>query len=248
MTGIADDGYYAASDISALVQVTNKVVYLEDGDVALLTHEYYKIFNNGVEVTRKTVISQIKADLLELGTFKNYMQKEIFEQPEVIGRCVEKNHIFHWSKEFGENINDVLILACGTSYHSGLVAKYWFESIARIRCNVEIASEYRYRDSIYSCDTLVITLSQSGETADTLAALQHAKANGMTKTLAICNVDESSIVRESQVKLLTHAGPEIGVASTKAFTTQLITLACVVMKVATDNGQMTYEESHEIVS
>ena len=252
LLGIGEDGHYAASDTAALLQVTRKVVYLEDGDVAELTLDGYRVtLADGTPVERPVNISSLSADAVELGKYRHYMQKEIFEQPQALANTLEPiaGAGAISPQIFGAEAVDVLkatrrvlILACGTSYHSGFTARYWLESVARIPCTVEIASEYRYRESVPDPDTLVVVISQSGETADTLAALKHAKGLGMTKTLAICNVPESAIVRESALRLITRAGPEIGVASTKAFTTQLAALALLALALAKINGRLSAEQ------
>jgi glutamine---fructose-6-phosphate transaminase (isomerizing) len=248
LLGVGEDGMYAASDTAALLQVTRRVVYLEDGDLAELRRDAYRIQrSDGTAVERAVHVSALSADAVELGQYRHYMQKEIFEQPQAIGNTLEM--IAGGSSVapqfFGAQAGDVLaathrvlVLACGTSYHAGLVARYWLESIAGLPCTVEIASEYRYRDSVPDPDTLVVVISQSGETADTLAALKHAKSLGMTKTLAICNVPESAIVREAALRFITRAGPEIGVASTKAFTTQLAALALLTLALAKVAGRL----------
>ena len=242
LLGLADDGTYAASDASALLQVTRRMVYLDNGDCAEITRAGHRIARvDGTSVDRPVIESQLSADAVELGTYDHYMQKEIFEQPDALANTLEMVGAARSLQPglFGavaENVlggaKQVLILACGTSWHAGLVARYWLESIAGIPCAVEIASEYRYRDSVPDPDTLVITISQSGETADTLAALQHAKRLGMGRTLAICNVPESSLVRETALRFITRAGPELGVASTKAFTTQLAALYLLTLVLA----------------
>ena len=248
LLGIGEDGHYAASDTAALLQVTRKVVYLEDGDVAELTLDAYRVtLLDGTPVERPVNISSLSADAVELGKYRHYMQKEIFEQPQALANTLEmiaggggiSPQLFGADAVgiFGAT-RRVLILACGTSYHAGLVARYWIESIAKLQCTVEIASEYRYRESVPDPDTLVVVISQSGETADTLAALKFAKSLGMTKTLAICNVPESAIVREAALRFVTRAGPEIGVASTKAFTTQLAALALLTLTLAKVNGRL----------
>ena len=248
LLGIGEDGHYAASDTAALLQVTRKVVYLEDGDVAELTLDGYRVtLLDGTPVERPVNISSLSADAVELGKYRHYMQKEIFEQPQALANTLEmiaggggiSPQLFGADAVgiFGAT-RRVLILACGTSYHAGLVARYWIESIAKLQCTVEIASEYRYRESVPDPDTLVVVISQSGETADTLAALKFAKSLGMTKTLAICNVPESAIVREAALRFVTRAGPEIGVASTKAFTTQLAALALLTLTLAKVNGRL----------
>ena len=248
LLGIGEDGMYAASDTAALLQVTRKVVYLEDGDLAELRSDGYRIVRgDGEPVERETAISSLSADAVELGQYRHYMQKEIFEQPQALANTLEiiagggsVNPLLFGADASGvlNGARQVLIIACGTSYHAGLVARYWLESVARIPCTVEIASEYRYRDSVPDPDTLVVVISQSGETADTLAALKHAKVQGMGRTLAICNVPESAIVRESRLRFITRAGPEIGVASTKAFTTQLAALALLTLALAKIAGRL----------
>ena len=252
LLGIGEDGHYAASDTAALLQVTRKVVYLEDGDVAELTLDGYRVtLTDGTPVERPVNISSLSADAVELGKYRHYMQKEIFEQPQALANTLEiiaggggiSPQIFGAEAvDVLKATRRVLILACGTSYHSGFTARYWLESVAKIPCTVEIASEYRYRESVPDADTLVVVISQSGETADTLAALKHAKSLGMTKTLAICNVPESAIVRESALRLITRAGPEIGVASTKAFTTQLAALALLALALAKVNDRLSAEQ------
>jgi glucosamine--fructose-6-phosphate aminotransferase (isomerizing) len=255
LLGIGEDGHYAASDTAALLQVTRKVVYLEDGDVAELTLDGYRItLADGTPVERPVNISSLSADAVELGKYRHYMQKEIFEQPQALGNTLEiiaggggiSPQLFGTDAVgiFGAT-RRVLILACGTSYHAGLVARYWIESVAKLQCTVEIASEYRYRESVPDPETLVVVISQSGETADTLAALKFAKGLGMTKTLAICNVPESAIVRETALRFVTRAGPEIGVASTKAFTTQLAALALLTLALAKVNGRLSEQAEAE---
>lgn len=242
LLGVSDTGNYAASDASALLQVTRNMVYLENGDIAELTASNVKITRlDGTPAERPIHVSQLSAAAVELGNYQHYMQKEIFEQPEALANTLE---IVGGSKTiqpgiFGAeadnllaDIDSILILACGTSSHSGYTARYWLEAIAGIPCNVEIASEYRYRTSVANPRQLIVAISQSGETADTLAALRHAKSLGQTKTLAICNVPESAIVRECVLRFITRAGPEIGVASTKAFTTQLAALFLLVLVAA----------------
>ena len=249
---------FLASDTSALLQVTRHVTYLEEGDVVQIGTDGYRIVDDqGQPAQRPIVESQLSADSIELGPYAHYMQKEIFEQPGAIANTLEMvtNASSLSAGLFGSDAEPIfartkqlLILACGTSYHSGLVAKYWIESIARIPVAVEIASEYRYRDSVEMADTLVITISQSGETADTLAALQHAKSLGMTDTLSICNVPESALIRASKLRFLTRAGPEIGVASTKAFTTQLAALFVLTLVLAKQRGILTTDRERELLT
>ena len=249
LLGFGEDGHYAASDVAALLQVTRRIAYLENGDCAELTLAGCRVTRlDGTPVERAIVESQLSADAVELGPYRHYMQKEIFEQPvalsntlEMLGtaRSIQPGLFGANTEDVLRDIDQVLIIACGTSYHAGLVARYWFESIAGIRCSVEVASEYRYRDSVPDPLTLVVTLSQSGETADTLAALEHAKSLGMTRTLCICNVPESSLVRGNSLRFITRAGPEIGVASTKAFTTQLAALYLLSLIVAKQRGKLS---------
>ena len=249
LLGLANDGNYAASDASALLQVTRRIVYLENGDCAELMRGSYRITRvDGTPVERLETESHLSADAVELGKYRHYMQKEIFEQPvalsntlEMLGaaRSIQPGLFGANTEEVLNDVRQVLIIACGTSYHAGLVARYWLEAIAGIPCNVEVASEYRYRESVPDPQTLVVTLSQSGETADTLAALDHAKSMGMKHTLCICNVPESSLVRENALRFITRAGPEIGVASTKAFTTQLAALYLLTLIFAKLRGRLS---------
>ncbi len=252
LLGVSETGNYAASDASALLQVTRNMVYLENGDIAELTAESVRITRlDGTPVERPVHVSQLSAAAVELGNYQHYMQKEIFEQPEALANTLE---IVGGSKSiqpgiFGAeaanllaDVDSILILACGTSSHSGFTARYWLEAIAGVPCNVEIASEYRYRTSVPNPRQLIVAISQSGETADTLAALRHAKSLGQNKTLAICNVPESAIVRECALRFITRAGPEIGVASTKAFTTQLAALFLLVLVMAKVRQQLSVEQ------
>ncbi len=252
LLGVSDQGNYAASDASALLQVTRNMVYLENGDIAELTVDGVRIMRlDGSPVERPVNVSQLSAAAVELGNYRHFMQKEIFEQPEALANTLE---IIGGSKSiqpgiFGAeavnllaDIDHILILACGTSSHSGFTARYWLEAIAGIPCTVEIASEYRYRTSVPNPRQLIVAISQSGETADTLAALRHAKALGQAKTLAICNVPESAIVRECALRFITRAGPEIGVASTKAFTTQLAALFVLTLVVAKVRNRLSAEQ------
>ncbi|MBP5985668.1 MAG: glutamine--fructose-6-phosphate transaminase (isomerizing) [Azonexus sp.] len=257
LLGVSDTGNYAASDASALLQVTRNMVYLENGDIAELTADSVKITRlDGAPVERPVHVSQLSAAAVELGTYRHYMQKEIFEQPEALANTLE---IVGGSKTiqpgiFGAeagnllaDVDHILILACGTSSHSGYTARYWLEAIAGVPCTVEIASEYRYRTSVANPRQLVVAISQSGETADTLAALRHAKELGQGKTLAICNVPESAIVRECALRFITRAGPEIGVASTKAFTTQLAALFLLTLVMAKVKGRLSPEQESAFI-
>ena len=242
LLGVGESEHFIASDMSALLQVTRNVVYLEEGDVVELNLADYHIFDlQGNSVQREVQISELDNDSVELGEYQHYMQKEIHEQPQALADTLESvcnsqslvPGIFGAeAKNIFPQVENILILACGTSNYAGQVARYWVEEIAGIPCSVEVASEYRYRVSVPNPKTLVVTISQSGETADTLAALNHAKATGHAFTLAICNVPESAIIRQSKLRFLTRAGPEIGVASTKAFTTQLAALFLLTLVLA----------------
>ncbi|MFA6970168.1 MAG: glutamine--fructose-6-phosphate transaminase (isomerizing) [Gallionella sp.] len=254
LMGIGIGENFIASDVSALLPVTNKVIYLEEGDVVEIERLSYRIYNAAGELVERPVqVSEISNESVSLGKYRHYMQKEIHEQPQAIADTLESvcNSQSIVSGIFGAeaaasfaDINSVLILACGTSYHAGLVARYWLEEIAGIQCTVEIASEYRYRTSVANSKALVVVLSQSGETADTQAALNHAKALGHIHTLAICNVPESALVRLCKLRFLTRAGPEIGVASTKAFTTQLVALFLLTLVLAKQRNRLTAEQEH----
>jgi glucosamine--fructose-6-phosphate aminotransferase (isomerizing) len=257
LLGLGDDENFAASDASALVQVTSRVMYLEEGDCAELERGRVRVLDaNGNEAQRPVHTSNLSAADVELGPYRHYMQKEIFEQPMAVANTLElvvnargiSPQLFGAEAEgLLREVESVLILACGTSYHAGLVARYWLESLAGIPCNVEIASEYRYRESVPNPKTLVVTISQSGETADTLAALHHARTLGQERTLTICNVPESALVRQSKLRFLTRAGPEIGVASTKAFTTQLAALVLLTMTLAKLRGRLTAEREAQLM-
>ncbi len=239
--GIGFGEYFIASDVAALLPVTHRFIFLEEGDIAELKIDRLVIYDSyGQTVERPIKESRLKSDATDKGEYRHYMLKEIYEQPNAIadtlaGRFiankVQDNAFGHNAAGIFDAIKSVQILACGTSYHSGLVAKYWFEKLARVPCQIDVASEFRYRMPVLAKDTLVVTISQSGETADTLAALLEAKRLGAHYSLSICNVPESSLVRESDLVLMTRAGPEIGVASTKAFTTQLVALMLLVMAI-----------------
>ncbi|HYG55456.1 MAG TPA: glutamine--fructose-6-phosphate transaminase (isomerizing) [Burkholderiales bacterium] len=258
LLGLGENENFAASDTSALLQVTRQMIYLEEGDCAEVTLKSVHIVDaQGHRVERPLFVSQLTADAIELGTYQHYMQKEIFEQPAALEATLEGvakaqslvPQIFGFSAiEVLESIDSVLILACGTSYHAGVVARYWLESIAGVPTNVEIASEYRYRDTVPNPRTLVIVISQSGETADTIAALHHAQRLGQKLSLAICNVPESSLVRHSSLKFLTRAGPEIGVASTKAFTAQLSALLLLAATLGKLRGRLSLEREIEMLA
>lgn len=252
--GIGIGEHFIASDVFALLAVTQKFIFLEDGDIADIHRDKITIYDADHRIVERTVsLTELNPEVTEKAGFRHFMLKEIFEQPSAIAETLEGRIIDGMVSEgsFGVDAGNVFnsiealqIVACGTSYHAGLIARYWAESIAGIPCNVEIASEYRYRKVIVSENTLFVTISQSGETADTLAALQLAKKLGYKKTLAICNVAESSLVRQSDLVFMTHAGPEIGVASTKAFTTQLVALLLLIIVIGRrhDMSDLTEKE------
>ncbi len=255
LLGVGTVEHFIASDVSALLPVTRKVVYLEEGDVVELARSGYQIFDaGGKRVERVVKISELSNESVQLGEYSHYMQKEIHEQPQALANTLESvcNSQSLVPGIFGAEaadtfagIDSVLILACGTSYHAGLVARFWLEEVAGIRCNVEVASEYRYRTSVPNPKSLVVVISQSGETADTQAALSHAKSLGHTHTLAICNVPESALVRLCRLRMLTRAGPEIGVASTKAFTTQLAALFLLTLVLAKQRGRLSSQQEQQ---
>ena len=246
--GVGQGETFLASDAMALAGVTDQIVYLEEGDVVDIQLGHYTVQDRHHQsVTREVKTVQAHSGAAELGPYRHYMQKEIFEQPRAIADTLEGVEGIT-PELFGERahkvfsaIDNVLILACGTSYYSGCVAKYWIEAIAKVPCQVEIASEYRYRESVPHPQTLVVTITQSGETADTLAALRHAQSLGMTHTLTICNVSTSAMVRECELAYVTRAGAEIGVASTKAFTTQLAGLFLLTLALAKTKGHLSAE-------
>lgn len=258
MLGVGENGYYAASDAAALLPVTRQFIYLENGDTAQLSTQGLALFDRDeYPVTREVVTSRLSADAVELGHYRHYMQKEMFEQPQALANTLE---VVGTAQQvpvevFGANaeamftqIDSVLIIACGTSSYAGMVARYWLEAVAQVPCQVEIASEYRYRQSVANPHQLVVVISQSGETADTLAALAHAKALGHRHTLAIGNVPESAIVRETALHFITRAGPEIGVASTKAFTTQLSALFLLTIVLGRLKGTLPAEREAAYLS
>jgi glucosamine--fructose-6-phosphate aminotransferase (isomerizing) len=257
LLGVGEGEHFVASDMSALLQVTKNVVYLEEGDVVEVNLANYRIFDaQGKAAQRQMHVSELNNDSVELGEYQHYMQKEIHEQPQALADTLESVCNSHSLVPgiFGAEANtifpqieNILILACGTSNHAGQVARYWLEEIAGIPCSVEVASEYRYRTSVANPKTLVVTISQSGETADTLAALNHAKITGHLFTLAICNVPESAIVRQSKLRFMTRAGPEIGVASTKAFTTQLAGLFLLTLVLAKLRGRLSQEREQQFL-
>ena len=257
VVGLSEGEQFIASDIHALLPVTRRFIYLAEGDVADATIDGVKIYDeHGTAVERPVKQAHFGADAVERGEYRHYMLKEIHEQPQAIADTLEGRiandkilpNIFGVDAEgVLKRVRHVQIVACGTSYHAGLVARYWLESLTGIPCNVEVASEFRYRDVVVPKDSLFLAVSQSGETADTLAALREAKRLGYLATFAVCNVPEASLVRESDLVLMTRAGPEIGVASTKAFTTQLAALALIVLELARLNG-LAPERLRELVA
>jgi glutamine---fructose-6-phosphate transaminase (isomerizing) len=256
--GVGIGEHFIASDVSALIPVTQRVIYLEEGDVIDVQRDAIMITDlAGQPVKRVEQITQLQADAVERGEYRHYMHKEIFEQPQAItdtlasrvhnGRMLEAAFGPDAQRIF-EQVEAVQIIACGTSYHAGQVARYWIESLAKLPCSVEIASEFRYRNPLTNPKALIVTLSQSGETADTLAALYEAKRLAFGPSLAICNVPESSLVRTSDMVFMTYAGPEIGVASTKAFTTQLLALLMLTLILGRRRQSITSEVEKNIVT
>lgn len=246
VVGLGIDENFVASDVAALLPVTRKFLFLEEDDIAVVERQKVTVFDrDGNTVERPVKESELTADAAERGSFRHFMQKEIHEQARAVARTLEERisngRVLDAALGLGaarvlDATRGVHIVACGTSYHAGLVARYWIEQLCRLPCTVEIASEYRYRSPVVPEGTLFVAISQSGETADTLAALRAAKQLGYVSTMSICNVPESSMVRESELVMMTRAGPEIGVASTKAFTTQLAALALVTISLARRNG------------
>ena len=256
--GIGDNGNYVASDQMALLSITREFIFLEEGDIAEIKIDKITIYDfDGNLVNRPIKTSKLKIGQVDLGDYEHFMQKEIFEQPQAIRDTLESRitndsvviPAFGYAAEkIFQKIKQVQIVACGTSYHAGLVAKYWLEDIAEISCSVEVASEYRYRHPILLNGTLLVTLSQSGETADTVEALKTAKnLNSSINSLCISNSSESSLTRLSDLNFLTHAGPEIGVASTKAFTTQLVALALLVCSIGKLKNTINTKQEKEII-
>jgi len=247
--GVSADARYLASDAMALATVTNQIAYLEEGDLVDLRADHHTVFNRHDDycepVTRTVRTVAAHGEAAELGPYQHYMQKEIFEQPRAIAdtldavESVDPGLFGASAATLLADVDRVLILACGTSYYAGCTARYWLEAIAGIPTTVEVASEYRYRDSVPDARQLVVTISQSGETADTLAALKHARALGQRSTLTICNVPTSALVRECEMAFITRAGTEIGVASTKAFTTQLVALYLLTLVLAQLRGRLS---------
>jgi glucosamine--fructose-6-phosphate aminotransferase (isomerizing) len=253
VVALGDHENFLASDALALAGRAQSMMYLEEGDVAILQAESVQIIDqSGKTVQRDLKAMPAQADSVDLGPYQHYMQKEIFEQPRAISDTLANiaafgPELFEANPEDWKAFDQILILACGTSYYSACVAKYWLEDIAGIPTQVEIASEYRYRITVPNPKTLIVVVSQSGETADTLAALRHAKALGHHYTLAICNVASSAMVRETNWHFLTKAGTEIGVASTKAFTTQLLALYLLAVSIAKRAGKISPEKEKELL-
>ncbi|MBM3357313.1 MAG: glutamine--fructose-6-phosphate transaminase (isomerizing) [Betaproteobacteria bacterium] len=258
LVGIGNGENFLASDASALLSRTRDILYLEDGDVAEIRPSGVTICDGEGHIARRPVTrSRLSAGAVERGPYAHYMQKEIFEQPGAVANTLEmvanaqalQPNLF--GVEAGEVLartRQVLLLACGTSYHAGLVARYWLESIAGVPATAEIASEYRYRDPVAAPGTLVVTISQSGETADTIAALKHAQARGLDDALTVCNAPESALMRQSRLRFLTRAGPEIGVASTKAFTTQLAALFVLTLVLAKVKQRLTGPDESRLIA
>lgn len=248
---------FLASDQLALLSVTRRFIYLEEGDIAEITRRTVDIYDaNGLKVEREVHESNLENDAAEKGKFRHFMQKEIYEQPNALintmeGRILHNNVIVdaigNGAAEILEKVEHIQIVACGTSYNAGMTARYWFEALAGVSCDVEIASEFRYRKFVTRPNSLLVTISQSGETADTLAALRLAKEKGYMAALTICNVSSSSLVRESDLAFMTRAGVEVGVASTKAFTTQLAALLMLVTAIGKVKGNISNEQEVEIV-
>ena len=258
LIGLGEDENFIASDVSAVLSVTRRVIYLEDGDVATLTTDAVTIYGkDGQVAARKVHTSDVSLASLELGPYSHFMQKEIYEQPVALNDTIEaliddgafRPELFGTgAAQVFNQLDSILILAAGTSYYAALTAKYWLEGIAKVPCNVEIASEYRYRESVPNPNQLIVTISQSGETLDTMEALKHAKSLGQNLSLSICNVQESAIPRASLLVFYTRAGAEIGVASTKAFTTQLVALFVLAATLAKQKGLLSTEKEQEYLS
>ncbi len=248
---------FLASDQVALLNITRRFMYLEEGDIAEITRHQVDIYNaEGHKVERKLHTVDTEYDVADKGPYRHFMQKEIFEQPVALANTMEGrltndsvlvNSLGQGAEDIFKKVEHVQIVACGTSYHAGMVARYWFESIAGVSCDVEIASEFRYRKFVTRPNSLFLTLSQSGETADTLAALRLAKEKGFMATMTICNVPTSSLVRESDLALMTRAGTEIGVASTKAFTAQLVAMLMLVTAVGKCTNHLSHDAESKIV-
>jgi glucosamine--fructose-6-phosphate aminotransferase (isomerizing) len=248
IVGVGIRENFVASDVSALLPVTNRFVYLDDGDYVVLRGDDFQLYDAAGKAKQSDIKqSELTADSASKGDYRHYMQKEIHEQGQAIAECLEGRisdsavleNIFGFDADaVFARVENLQIIACGTSYHAGLVARYWIESLLDLPCQVEVASEFRYRKSVVPPNTLFVTLSQSGETADTLSALRNLRAENYCGSLSICNVPESSLVRESDLVLMTRAGPEVGVASTKAFTTQLVAMLLLVATLGKRQGRL----------
>ncbi len=256
LVGLGENENFIASDASAVISATRNIIFLEEGDVVEVRLDGVSIFDtDGNSIERPVHLSEVSLASMELGPYSHFMQKEIHEQPRAIADTIEPILAEGFSPElFGANaaellrdVSSVQILACGTSYYAALVARYWMEALANISCSVEVASEYRYRKVVANPKQLIVTISQSGETLDTMEALKYAKSLGQLKTLSICNVQESAIPRASSMVFYTRAGAEIGVASTKAFTTQLIALFALVGTLAKLNGHLDAEKEQQLM-
>ena len=257
VVGIGIKENFVASDASALLPVTNRFIYLDEGDYVVLNKNDYQVYDAAGKAKQPEIkVSELSSDFANKGEYRHYMQKEIHEQGQAVAECLEGrvsdravlDAIFGYEADaiFGR-VKNIQIIACGTSYHAGLVAKYWIESLLDLPCQVEVASEFRYRKSVVPADTLFVTLSQSGETADTLSALRSLTSKNYCGSLSICNAPESSLVRESSLVLMTRAGPEIGVASTKAFTTQLVAMLLLVAALGKKQQRLDEDTIAEIV-
>ncbi|OSI12778.1 glutamine--fructose-6-phosphate transaminase (isomerizing) [Neisseria canis] len=257
LVAFGDNETFIASDVSAVIAFTRNIAYLEDGDIGLLTAQGISklLDKNGQEAQREVKVSELSLASLELGPYSHFMQKEIHEQPKAVSDTAEvfldggfePENFGDKAREVFGDIDSIKILACGTSYYSALTAKYWLESIAKVPTDVEIASEYRYRDVIANPKQLIVTISQSGETLDTMEALKYAQSLGHKHSLSICNVMESALPRESELVLYTRAGAEIGVASTKAFTTQLVVLFGLAVTLGKMRGLVNEEQAHDYI-
>jgi glucosamine--fructose-6-phosphate aminotransferase (isomerizing) len=258
VVGIGIRENFVASDVAALLPVTNRFIYLEEGDYVVLKRHDYQVYNAAGEAKQPEVkLSELNSDSANKGEYRHYMLKEIHEQGRAISECLEGrvsdkavlDAIFgHEADAIFDKVENVQIIACGTSYHAGMVARYWIEGILDIPCQVEVASEFRYRKSVVPKNTLFVTLSQSGETADTLSALRSLDSGNYCGSLSICNAPESSLVRESNLVMMTRAGPEIGVASTKAFTTQLVAMLLLVAAIGKKQRRLDEDSVGAIVS
>ncbi|MCP4389849.1 MAG: glutamine--fructose-6-phosphate transaminase (isomerizing) [Gammaproteobacteria bacterium] len=258
VVGIGIKENFVASDVSALLPVTNRFVYLEEGDYVVLNNNEYQIYNAKGEAKEPDIfVSEVNSDAANKGEYRHYMQKEIHEQGQAVAECLEGrisdqsvlDNVFGFDAgEIFARVENIQIIACGTSYFAGMVAKYWIEALLDLPCQVEVASEFRYRKSVVPANTLFVTLSQSGETADTLSALRSLTSDNYCGSLSICNAPESSLVRESDLVLMTRAGPEIGVASTKAFSTQLVSLLLLVVTLGRQQQRLDQKTQSAIMA